>query len=122
MLRYWRAELPRWRSTASAARTAGESASRATWAHTPWSESGLVAHLTRKGFTGDELVDAGLALRFADGRMLDRFRHRLMLASRDPRGRFIGFYGRATSANPSAAVPKYLNTPTTVVFDKSRAL
>lgn len=90
--------------------------------HTPWSDTGLVAHLTRKGFTAEEVVDAGLALRFANGRMLDRFRHRVMLAARDSRGRVIGFYGRDTSAKPGASVPQYLNSPTTVVFDKSRAL
>lgn len=90
--------------------------------HTPWSEVGLVTHLARRGFSEDEALDAGLALRFPDGRILDRFRHRLMIPAHDSRGRLIGFYGRNTSATPNPRVPKYLNTPTTVVFDKSRAL
>ncbi len=90
--------------------------------HTPWSEAGLVTHLTRRGFGEEELVDAGLALRFTDERVVDRFRHRLILPARDPRGALIGFYGRDTAAKSDPRVPKYLNTPTTAVFNKSRAL
>jgi DNA primase len=48
----------------------------------------------------------------------DRFRHRLMFPIRDERGKVVGFGGRAFGE----AIPKYLNSPGTLVYDKSRVL
>jgi len=49
----------------------------------------------------------------------DRFRHRLIIPIRDPRGRMSGFGGRVLRADD---VPKYLNSPKTDLFDKGRLL
>src|SRR5436309_9161061 len=48
----------------------------------------------------------------------DRFRGRLMIPIRDPRGRVIAFGGRILDAGE----PKYLNSPDTPLFDKGRTL
>lgn len=72
------------------------------------------------GYTDDEIVDAGMAIRKEDtGRIYDRFRNRLMIPIRDERGRVIGFGARALAKEDN---PKYLNSPQTPVFDKSKTL
>jgi DNA primase len=87
--------------------------------HTPWSETGLIDHLRRRGFSDDELVDAGWASRRADGTMLDRYRRRAMIPVRDNQDRVIGVYGRDVTGHANA---KYLNTSDTVVFNKGHAV
>ncbi|MCA9849272.1 MAG: DNA primase [Dehalococcoidia bacterium] len=76
----------------------------------------LTDHLVARGFTEDDIVDSGLAIRSENGRVYDRFRNRLMFPTRDARRRLIGFGARAL--NPEDE-PKYLNTPQTPLFDKS---
>ncbi len=71
------------------------------------------------GYTETEVLAAGLASKNERGNVYDRFRQRLMLPIRDERGRVIGFGARAL--NPEDE-PKYLNSPQSVVFDKSRTL
>ena len=87
--------------------------------YTPWSATGLVDHLRRRGFSDDELVDAGWASRHDDGRITDRYRRRVLIPVRDENDLIIGIYGRDTTGRASA---KYLNTPDTAVFNKGRAL
>ena len=72
-----------------------------------------------KGFTEYELTDAGLAkLRPKGGGSYDVFRDRLIFPVIDIRGNVIGFSGRILSDGE----PKYLNSPDTLVFSKSRNL
>jgi len=78
----------------------------------------LVDHLTARGFTAADLVDAGLAIEGERG-LYDRFRHRLIFPTRDARRRLIGFGARALRPDDE---PKYLNTPQTPLFDKSGSL
>lgn len=75
--------------------------------------------LKKIGFSESEILEAGLASRNDSGRVFDRFRHRLMIPIRDERGRVTGFGARALDP---ADNPKYLNSPQSVVFDKSRTL
>ena len=74
--------------------------------------------LKREGFGEDLAVEAGLLARRDDGKIYDRFRHRLMFPIHDPRGRAVGFGGRALGE----ARAKYLNTPETPLFQKGRLL
>lgn len=74
---------------------------------TPWCETGLVEHLCRRGFSIDELVDAGWASRRPDGTLADRYRRRLMIPVRDTEDRVIGVYGR----DLNCACGLYLNDP-----------
>ena len=78
----------------------------------------LEEHLKSKGFTTEELLEAGLLSKNEKGNIYDRFRGRIMFPIRDQRGNIIGFGGRAMGD----AVPKYMNTPETPLFDKSSAL
>ena len=64
------------------------------------------------------LIDAGLTVRNDNGREYDRFRDRIMYPIRDMRGRTIAFGGRVLGNDK----PKYLNSPETDVFHKSREL
>jgi len=75
--------------------------------------------LRAKGFTDAELTDAGLASPSTRGGVYDRFRGRIIIPIRDSSGRAIGLGGRIM---PGAEGPKYLNSPATALFDKSRAL
>ncbi|QJB68179.1 DNA primase [Parasphingorhabdus halotolerans] len=66
----------------------------------------------------DQLVEAGLLIKVDDKEAYDRFRGRLMIPIRDPRGRVIAFGGRILGDGE----PKYLNSPDTPLFDKGRTL
>jgi len=68
----------------------------------------------------DRLVETGMLIQPEEGEKesYDRFRGRLMIPIRDPRGRVIGFGGRILGDGE----PKYLNSPQTVLFDKGRTL
>lgn len=76
-------------------------------------------HLFSKGFTEEDLEQTGMLSRRDSGGTYDRFRHRIMIPIRDARGRMVGFGARAVEKD---AVPKYLNSPQTVLFDKGRLL
>jgi DNA primase len=71
-----------------------------------------------KQFGEDKLIEAGLLISVEDKAPYDRFRGRLMIPIRDPRGRVIAFGGRILGAGE----PKYLNSPETPLFDKGRTL
>jgi DNA primase len=90
--------------------------------HTPHNPDQLVTHLRQRGFSDDELVDAGLARRREGEPLTDAFRHRVLLAVRDREGAVIGLIGRSTLGSERHSVPKYLNPSRTVVYDKSTAL
>lgn len=71
------------------------------------------------GFSDRQLTAAGLVVQRDDGSTYDRFRNRLIFPIFDVTGRVIAFGGRAMSADERA---KYLNSPETVLFDKSANL
>ncbi|CAN5449481.1 DNA primase [soil metagenome] len=64
------------------------------------------------------LVESGMLIKVDDKEPYDRFRGRLMIPIRDPRGRVIAFGGRVIGDGE----PKYLNSPETPLFDKGRNL
>lgn len=78
----------------------------------------LRSHLVRQGFEPSQLVAAGLVRESDDGQQRDLFRGRLMIPIRDAEGRLAGFGGRSLDDSE----PKYLNSPQSEVFDKSRIL
>jgi DNA primase len=71
-----------------------------------------------KGYGDPLLVEAGLLIQVEGKEPYDRFRGRLMIPIRDPRGRTIAFGGRIIGEGE----PKYLNSPETPLFDKGRTL
>lgn len=81
---------------------------------------GLRGHMTQAGIGDDVLQAAGLVKTSDRGREpFDVFRERIIFPIRDGRGRTIAFGGRAMRPDDPA---KYLNSPETELFDKSRAL
>jgi DNA primase len=81
--------------------------------------------LMQKGFTEQEIFKAGLTVKSERGSgYYDRFRGRLMFPIFDAHGEVIGFTGRIMPGpdgeDPDG--PKYVNTPQTLVYNKSRAL
>lgn len=77
-------------------------------------EPSLVQFLLKKGYETRDLRDAGLV----NSRGGDLFRERMMVPLSDGQGQVIGFTGRIVGDVPNA--PKYLNTPQTLLYDKSR--
>lgn len=80
----------------------------------------MLNHLHANGYSNENIVDAGLAVVREDGRMYDRFRGRAMFALCDDVGRVIGFSARILQDVPGQ--PKYINSPQSLVYDKSRVL
>ena len=76
----------------------------------------LIQALGQQGYDKRDLLDAGLAVSNQDGRIYDRFRNRVMFPIIDIRGEVIGFGGRVMDDS----TPKYLNSPDTPVYNKSR--
>ena len=81
--------------------------------------SGLLDAMKEMGYSVDELMAAGLALRSQkSGGAYDRFRNRLMFPIIDIRGNVIGFGGRVMDDS----TPKYLNSPESTIFNKRKNL
>ncbi len=78
----------------------------------------LRQYLMGKGYQEAELLAAGLLVEREGGGTYDRFRNRLMFPIRDIHGNVMGFGARALDQS----LPKYLNSPQTLIFDKSNAL
>ncbi|HSR47704.1 MAG TPA: DNA primase [Anaerolineales bacterium] len=78
-----------------------------------------IGFLTSRGFTPDEMIEAGVASQRESGGAIDRFRNRIMFPVRDGRGRMAGFGARIVDPQD---VPKFLNSPQTPLFDKGRLL
>ena len=84
----------------------------------PPTSGALFKHLRGLGFTLDECANAGLGTRNESGEVRDIFRGRLIFPIRNPRGKVIGFGGRALGESG----PKYINSPQSPLFDKSATL
>jgi DNA primase len=82
--------------------------------YSPNTGTAVTDFLKNKGFTAEEIKLAGLN----NQRGGDMFRGRLQIPLCDPSGRVIGFTARLLEDNPQA--PKYINTPSTPLYDKSR--
>ena len=80
---------------------------------------GLKTALLAQGFSPALLLRAGLVVQREDGSVIDRFRHRLMIPICRDTGSVIAFGGRAIDGDQQ---PKYLNSPETPIYSKSRTL
>ena len=78
----------------------------------------LVQYLKSKGYQDREIIDAGLASHHEKYGTSDKFWNRVMFPIQDVNHRVIGFGGRVIGDGE----PKYLNSPETEIFDKSRNL
>ncbi|MCA1054868.1 DNA primase [Rossellomorea aquimaris] len=79
-----------------------------------------VKFLQKRGYSLELMEDAGLLVRREkDQSFLDRFRGRIMFPITDPKGKVVAFSGRSLKSGDE---PKYLNSPETKIFNKSRIL
>jgi len=85
----------------------------------PDSWDALVKRLAARGFSSEDTIAAGLASAGSRGRPVDRFRRRIIVPIRDAAGKAVGLGGRIM---PDGEGPKYLNSPATSLFDKSKTL
>ena len=85
----------------------------------PPTRDALRQRLVKQGFAPGLIVKSGLVSRRDDGSEVDRFRGRLMVPITRDTGSVIAFGGRALEQNQ---VPKYLNSPETPIYSKSRTL
>lgn len=85
----------------------------------------LTQYLLKKGIGVDDLVASGLTIKKDNATVgrgfYDRFRGRIMFPIKDVHSNIVGFTGRQLVENPEAG-GKYVNSPQTIVFDKSRVL
>ncbi len=96
----------------------GLPATAAGYAPATW--TALVDHLRAAGHTDQEILAAGLARHSSRGGLIDFFHHRAVLPITRPQdGSVVGFIGRKHPDDTNDRAPKYLNSPTTMVFRKS---
>lgn len=86
--------------------------------YAPDSFHATIDAMKAKGYTREELVAVGLAVKNEKGHVYDKFRGRVMFPIIDVRGQVIAFGGRVMDDSK----PKYLNSPETSIFHKGRNL
>ncbi len=87
----------------------------------------LYQHLRQNGFSDSLMLQAGLAIKPEKGNArevspYDRFRERIMFPLSDISGRVVGFSGRVFGPNPPENMGKYVNSPETPLYSKSKIL
>lgn len=95
---------------------------RLGWAPNDW--QALTTFLTEQNHLPASVVSAGMAVD-KNGRPYDRFRSRIMFPICDANGQVVGFTGRVFGAEVAVdgePLAKYVNTPQTAIYDKSRVL
>jgi DNA primase len=96
-----------------------ETIARFQLGYSPAAGDALIESMKNKGFTLQVLEECGLAKRSEDGsRSYDNFRGRILFPIVDVQGRPVAFGGRTLSDRQ----PKYLNSPETRLYNKSRNL
>ena len=87
--------------------------------YSPDTWQGLSDFLTSRGYKIEEIERAGLAIKSEKISFYDRFRGRIIFPIFDSNSQVIGFSGRVFKSPDTA---KYVNTPATLLYDKSRVL
>src|SRR5438552_2450952 len=87
--------------------------------YAPPSRDGLKSRLLQQGFSQSLLLQSGLIVQREGGDVVDRFRNRLMIPICRETGPVVAFGGRAMDKDQN---PKYLNSPETAIYSKSRTL
>ena len=82
----------------------------------------LVAALGEAGYTRDELLAAGVATETRAGKLIDRFRDRVVFPIHDAAGAVVAVTARINPDVDDPKAPKYLNTPETIAYRKREVL
>lgn len=83
---------------------------------------GLSDFLTSQGYQKEETARAGLSIENEQGSFYDRFRGRIIFPVFDLNSQPVGFGGRVFKDKDKQEIAKYVNTPNTILYDKSRIL
>lgn len=86
------------------------------FAYDSWNS--LINYLSKKGYTEEEIQNSGLATINSKGKLMDKYRNRVIIPIMDIDSKVIAFGGRVLDDSK----PKYLNSPDTIAFDKSKNL
>jgi len=79
----------------------------------------VLTYFKNKGYPVEDIIEAGLLTEKQDGKVYDRFRHRIMFPIRNMSGQMTGFGGRVLDPDD---IPKFINSPQSILFDKSNIL
>ncbi len=91
--------------------------------YAPKAWDNLVKFLTKKGFDEEKIVKAGLAIKSdKNNSVYDRFRGRIMVPILNPADGVVGFTSRILPQFDDGKMGKYINSPETPIFNKSRTL
>jgi len=90
--------------------------------YSPDTWQGLANFLTFRNYKQEEIEKAGLALTNERGSFYDRFRGRIIFPIFDLNSQVIGFGARVFKEKDKTEIAKYINTPNTLLYDKSRVL
>ncbi len=82
----------------------------------------LNLHFLNTGHRPEDVLRAGLAVRTEKGAQFDRFRGRIMFPIRNNLGKVVGFTGRILPELDTGQMGKYVNSPETPIFNKSKIL
>jgi len=93
---------------------------RIGWA--PNQEEALNLHLLKKQFSPDDIIRAGLGIKTERGMQFDRFRGRIMFPIANHTGKVVGFTGRILPQYDTGKMGKYVNSPETPIYNKSKVL
>ena len=96
----------------------GEVVDRFGLGYSPDEWEALVTHLREEGIRDDTIMEADLARKSRNNKLIDRFRGRLMFPVFDVRGDAVGFGARILEGDG----PKYLNSSESPIYHKSRLL
>lgn len=90
------------------------------WA--PNESDGLAKKMLSEGVNPEDILRAGLCVKTERGTILDRFRGRIMFPIHNHLGKTVGFTGRILPVLDRGDMGKYINSPETAIFNKSRIL
>ena len=88
----------------------------------PQAPDALTVHLVRAGYDLADVIRAGCSFRTEKGLVLDRFRGRIMFPIQNHSGKAVGFTGRILPELDTGTMGKYVNSPETPIFMKSKIL
>ncbi len=87
--------------------------------YAPKSWDAVLNYFKNKGYPVQDVIEVGLLTEKQDGKVYDRFRHRIMFPIRNMSGQMAGFGGRVLDPDD---IPKFINSPQSILFNKSSIL
>jgi len=90
------------------------------WA--PNQPEALTFHLLNLNYRPEDLVSAGVSFKTERGAQIDRFRGRIIFPIHNHLGKTVGFTGRVLPQFDTGQTGKYVNSPETAIFNKSKLL